>query len=158
MGRGRVGSNQQLVMLRCKWRFTAARASLLCDFGKLRLTFGRYLCRLQRTEMMMIRTLNRRQSPNRNARAAALAAVALVLPMCLPATDAFAVSARVKFACARDYYAHCSKFAPDSPETRRCMRSAGDSLSPRCVNALVAEGEVSTKEVTERVASRRGDN
>lgn len=61
-----------------------------------------------------------------------------------------ASSARVKFACARDYYAHCRAFDPNSPEVRSCMRAAGEKLSTRCVNALLAEGEVSPKEVAQR--------
>lgn len=64
--------------------------------------------------------------------------------------EAAAVSARVKMACANDYFAYCSKFAPDTPEVRACMDSNGANLSKRCVNALVAEGEVSAKEVAER--------
>lgn len=68
-----------------------------------------------------------------------------------------AASTRVKFACARDYYAHCRAFDPKSSEVRACMRAAGEKLSTRCVNALVAEGEVSPKEVAQRneAAGRR---
>ncbi len=80
----------------------------------------------------------------------AMAAISAFAAFFLPASEASAVSARVKLACARDYYAHCSRFSPNSPEVRHCMRAAGNSLSPRCVNALVAEGEVSEKEVAER--------
>ena len=89
----------------------------------------------------------------------ALCALATVLAVFgLAATDASAVSGRVKLACARDYYAHCSKFSPNSPEVRACMRSVGDGLSPRCLNALVAEGEVSTKEIAAHVARNNDDD
>jgi hypothetical protein len=68
------------------------------------------------------------------------------------ATSASAVSLRVKLACSKDYYALCSQFSSDSPEVRNCMRSAGERLSPRCLNALIAAGEVSETEVARRAA------
>lgn len=68
------------------------------------------------------------------------------------ATQASAVSLRVKFACAHDYRALCSQYASDSPEVRQCMRAAGEKLSERCLNALIAEGEVSQEEVSRRAA------
>jgi hypothetical protein len=71
------------------------------------------------------------------------------------ATDANAVSLRVKLACSRDYYALCSQYSSDSPEVRHCMRAAGEKLSPRCVSALIAEGEVSEAEVSRRAAQLR---
>ena len=82
--------------------------------------------------------------------AAAVAALASVW-----ATDAGAVSLRVKLACSSDYYAHCSQYASDSPEVRQCMRAAGEKLSPRCIDALVAAGEVSEAEVSRRSAQLR---
>ena len=105
----------------------------------------------------MIRSLNRKVQSRLKSNSALLAALAVLSVFCLPVTEASAVSARVKFACAKDYYAHCSKFAPDTPEVRQCMRAAGKGLSPRCVNALVAEGEVSGKEVADRVAKGHDD-
>jgi hypothetical protein len=65
-------------------------------------------------------------------------------------SDAFAVSLSVQLACATDYYAHCSAYSPDSPQVRSCMRAVGTRLSKRCVNALVAAGEVSASEVAHR--------
>jgi hypothetical protein len=70
------------------------------------------------------------------------------------ATSASAVSLRVKLACSKDYYTHCRQFASDSPEVRRCMRSAGERLSPRCLSALIAAGEVSETEVAARRAAQ----
>ena len=87
-----------------------------------------------------------------------LAAAALIVGLCLPLAEASAVSVRVRVACAKDYFAHCSQFSPNSPEVRRCMRSAGTALSPRCVSALVADGEVSSREVSQRVANKHGDD
>ena len=70
------------------------------------------------------------------------------------ATSASAVNLQVKLACSKDYRALCSQFSSDSPEVRRCMRSAGEKLSPRCLNALIAAGEVSETEVVARRAAQ----
>lgn len=95
---------------------------------------------------------------------------ALNLRLCLPvaavALAAFAVTApgasaasmRVKAACASDYFAHCSKFNPNSQQTRDCMNNVGEGLSKRCVNALVADGEVSNEEVAARTPRHNNDD
>jgi hypothetical protein len=70
----------------------------------------------------------------------------------LLAGNAGAVDARVSSACASDYLSYCSQHDPDGPGTRRCMRANG--LSQPCVNALVAAGEVSKREVARRAASK----
>ncbi len=85
---------------------------------------------------------------NRNALIAALALAALALP----AAEAGAVSANVKSACMGDYFQYCSSHQVGSTSLRRCMRSVGHKLSKRCVNALVAAGEVSKSEVTRRAS------
>ncbi|HEY7669213.1 MAG TPA: hypothetical protein VH852_01115 [Hyphomicrobium sp.] len=72
----------------------------------------------------------------------------------LPASQAAAVSSSVRFACAGDYLANCSSYAPDSAETRRCMRAVGLNLSQGCLKALVAAGEVSKSEIGSRSAKR----
>jgi hypothetical protein len=76
---------------------------------------------------------------------------ALVLPM----TAANAVDARVRSACTGDYLSYCSQHDPDGKDVRRCMRSNGPKLSSSCLNALVAAGEVSKKDVRRRSASAR---
>jgi hypothetical protein len=86
---------------------------------------------------------------------AALPVAASAILGSLWATDAGAVSLRVKLACSKDYYALCSQYASNSPEVRVCMRAAGEKLSPRCINALIAEGEVSEAEVARRAAQLR---
>lgn len=73
----------------------------------------------------------------------------------LMSAEAGAVSSRAKIACAKDYYAHCRAFSPNSPETRQCMRSLGAKLSARCMTALAAEGEVSERDM-ERYAQANG--
>jgi hypothetical protein len=76
----------------------------------------------------------------------------------LLATGAIAASPRVKIACANDYFAHCSKFSPNSQATRDCMNDVGDKLSKRCVNALVADGEVSDQEIAQRSPAKHNDD
>ena len=84
----------------------------------------------------------------------ALAAAVALGAGVLPASQAGAVSAEVRFACAGDYFAHCSSFSPGSAETRTCMRAVGYKLSRGCISALVAAGEVSKSEVERRQASQ----
>lgn len=61
-----------------------------------------------------------------------------------------ATSPRVQVACAGDYFRYCSKFGPETGAARHCMDVHGAELSKRCVAALIADGEVSKKEVAER--------
>jgi hypothetical protein len=86
------------------------------------------------------------------ARTAFLALVAAA-GVAAQASGAAAVSSSVKFACMSDYFSYCSSHAVDSPGLRQCMRANGLKLSSRCVNALVAAGEVSKSEVARRSAS-----
>lgn len=83
------------------------------------------------------------------ARSAGVSIVSLA-SLALLASNANAVSLRVQIACATDYYAHCSAYSPTSSQVRSCMRAVGAGLSKRCVDALVAAGEVSAKEVAHR--------
>jgi hypothetical protein len=73
----------------------------------------------------------------------------------LSASQAGAVSAAVKMACAADYFSYCSSYQVGSSQLRQCMRAAGPKLSKGCVSALVAAGEVSQSEVSRRAASLR---
>lgn len=85
-----------------------------------------------------------RLSPTRR-----LALAVTLLPFLVLAglPDAQAVNPAVKRACANDYFAHCSMFAVDTPAVRQCMRKVGRNLSPPCINALAAAGEVSKDEM-----------
>ena len=56
-----------------------------------------------------------------------------------------AVDPRVEAACSSDYFAHCGQHDPEGREVRRCMRANGEKLTPSCIDALVAAGEVSKK-------------
>ena len=73
----------------------------------------------------------------------AIATAALLLP----ASGASAIGFMTQMSCASDYYAYCSKFQVGSKELRICMRRAGPKLSKSCLNALIADGEVSKAEV-----------
>lgn len=68
-------------------------------------------------------------------------------------TQAKALSPAVKIACLSDYLANCSAHSVDSPGVRKCMRAVGRRLSTRCINALVAAGEVSKAEVSRRTTA-----
>jgi len=81
--------------------------------------------------------------------AAGLGAVALF------ASQADAVSPQVRNACAGDYLNNCSKYQPESVQTRKCMRAVGARLSKGCISALAAAGELSKSEMARRSASNR---
>lgn len=70
------------------------------------------------------------------------------------ATTANAVDRRIASACAGDYLSLCSEHDPDGPGVRKCFRTNGASLSARCVDALVAAGEVSKSEVARKSTKR----
>jgi len=79
---------------------------------------------------------------------------ALICLTAITTAPALAVDARVASACAGDYLAMCSQHNPDSPGVRRCFRTNGANLSPRCLDALVSAGEINKAE-TERKSARR---
>ncbi len=63
---------------------------------------------------------------------------------------AFAASARVNSACERDYYRFCAKYSIGTPELRACMIASRRALSRRCVDALIASGEVPKRYLTSK--------
>ncbi len=81
------------------------------------------------------------------AATATLAALALAVTL---APAAHAVSSSVRSACMSDYFAYCSSHAVGSAALRGCMKANGPRLSPRCVDALVAAGEISHSYVQKR--------
>ncbi len=81
------------------------------------------------------------------------AGLLVVAAIALAATaSAQGVSSSVRSACTSDYFAHCSKHAVGSASLRSCMSANGPKLSSRCLNALVAAGEVTPKTVAKRKA------
>lgn len=79
-------------------------------------------------------------------RTLALAATAFLLS----ASAASAIGFLTQMSCASDYYAYCSQFQVGSKELRLCMRRVGPKLSKSCLNALIADGEVSKAEVEKK--------
>jgi hypothetical protein len=66
------------------------------------------------------------------------------------ASNAFAIGFMTQMNCASDYYAYCSQFQVGSKELRLCMRRVGPKLSKACLDALIADGEVSKEEVAKK--------
>lgn len=99
--------------------------------------------------------MTKSSTATKNSSRSALALAVVLATFGLAATEASAVSLRVKMACASDYYAHCSQHAVGSPGVRQCMRTNGPKLSRGCINALIDAGEVSKTEVARRSASLR---
>jgi hypothetical protein len=83
-----------------------------------------------------------------------LALVAILFgSLAISATGAGAVSVRTKLACLSDFRAYCKSYKVGSNELRQCMNANGPKLSKKCINALVADGEISAAEVARRAAS-----
>jgi hypothetical protein len=56
----------------------------------------------------------------------------------------------VQRACADDYKQHCPEYGIETEALRLCMDRAGEKLTKTCVDALVADGEVSKQQVEAR--------
>lgn len=74
------------------------------------------------------------------------------LSYCAGAGAANAVGWQTRLNCASDYYAYCSKHAIGTPGVAQCMRANGQRLSKGCINALIADGEISKAEVEKQKA------
>ena len=64
-------------------------------------------------------------------------------------------SKAVQKACAQDYKAHCGQYGIETDALRLCMDRAGQRLTKTCIDALVADGEVSKQEVERRKRTGR---
>ena len=83
-----------------------------------------------------------------------LVAVAILFgALAVSAPEAGAVSIRSKLACLSDFRAYCKSYKVGSNELRQCMNANGPKLSKKCIDALVADGEISAAEVARRAAS-----
>jgi len=58
--------------------------------------------------------------------------------------------------CANDYRKFCGDYGLQTSALSLCMRKAGPSLSPACVQALVQAGKVSQAEVDRIKAQMKG--
>jgi hypothetical protein len=78
------------------------------------------------------------------------AALVLIL-VCLGPSVAFAqagtITKDMQNFCVNDYKKFCGDYGLQTAALNLCMRKAGPSLSPACVNALVKAGKVSQAEV-----------
>ena len=94
-----------------------------------------------------------RQSSKRTA---VIAAGVTAFTLATRADTASAASAAVQAACTGDYYAYCGKHDPvqDASGVNACMKANGKRLSQRCVEALVADGQVSKAELGGRTAKK----
>jgi hypothetical protein len=58
--------------------------------------------------------------------------------------------------CVNDYKKFCGEYGLQSAALNLCMKKAGPSLSPACVQALVQAGKVSQTEVNRVKAQMKG--
>ena len=58
--------------------------------------------------------------------------------------------------CANDYRKFCGDYGLQTSALNLCMKKAGPSLSPACVQALVQAGKVSQSDVDRIKAQMRG--
>jgi hypothetical protein len=56
----------------------------------------------------------------------------------------------VQRACANDYKQNCREYGIETEALRLCMDRAGQELTKACVDALVADGEISKQQVEVR--------
>jgi hypothetical protein len=86
-----------------------------------------------------------------------LAASTMGIWLASPAESAktYQYSERVQRACANDYHGKCGQYGIETQALRICMNKAGQQLSHGCVNALVADGQVSRAEVERRKRTGR---
>ncbi len=86
---------------------------------------------------------------------AAIASLALASPSAAWA-QAGTVSKDMQTYCVNDYKKFCGDWGLNSSGLNLCMRKAGPSLSPACVQALVKAGKVSQAEVDKVKAQAKG--
>ncbi len=86
---------------------------------------------------------------------AAMASLALASPSTAWA-QAGTVTKDMQNFCVNDYKKFCGDWGLNSSGLNLCMRKAGPSLSPACVQALVKAGKVSQAEVDKVKAQAQG--
>jgi hypothetical protein len=91
-----------------------------------------------------------------------IACVVSLLFFGLPQSEAFAqagtITKDMQNNCTNDYKKFCGEYGLQSSALNLCMRKAGPSLSPACVQALVKAGKVSQAEVDKIKARAKGRN
>ncbi len=88
---------------------------------------------------------------------AAFALIACLV--CAGSSSAFAqagtITKGMQNSCANDYKKFCGDYGLQTSALTLCMKKAGPSLSPACVQALVQAGKVSQAEVDKVKAQMR---
>jgi hypothetical protein len=74
----------------------------------------------------------------------------LVLLQAGSALAQHAYSDAVQRACASDYKQYCREYGIETEALRLCMDRVGQKLTKTCVDALVADGEISKRQVEVR--------
>jgi hypothetical protein len=91
---------------------------------------------------------------------ARLPAAFVLILVCLGPSAAFAqagtITKDMQNFCANDYKRFCGDYGLQTAALNLCMRKAGPSLSPACVQALVKAGKVSQAEVDRVKAQAKG--
>lgn len=80
----------------------------------------------------------------------ALFSLVLIGTLAAPTLVSAQYSAALKNACRNDYKRFCGEFAPQDAGLRQCMDRAGESLTKRCVEALIDAGEISRERAARR--------
>jgi hypothetical protein len=95
-----------------------------------------------------------------NCYRARLPAALVLILVCLGPSVAFAqagtITKDMQNFCVNDYKKFCGDYGLQSAALNLCMRKAGPSLSPACVQALVKAGKVSQAEVNKVKAQAKG--
>jgi hypothetical protein len=94
-------------------------------------------------------------------RAAGAIVLAFALPfLCLVPSAALAqagtITKGMQNNCANDYKKFCGDYGLQTTALNLCMKKAGPSLSPACVQALVQAGKVSQADVDKIKAQMKG--
>jgi hypothetical protein len=89
------------------------------------------------------------------------AALALLLcVLCAGGSEAFAqagtITKGMQNNCVNDYKKFCGDYGLQTAALNLCMKKAGPSLSPACVQALVQAGKVSQGDVDKIKAQMKG--
>jgi hypothetical protein len=88
-------------------------------------------------------------------RAAATIFFVLALPSAALA-QAGTITKGMQNNCANDYKKFCGDYGLQTAALNLCMKKAGPSLSPACVQALVQAGKISQAEVDKVKAQMKG--
>jgi hypothetical protein len=93
---------------------------------------------------------------NRIAAASVLALPLLILAPSAALAQAGTITKGMQNNCANDYKKFCGDYGLQTAALNLCMKKAGPSLSPACVQALVQAGKISQGQVDKIKAQMKG--